>query len=108
MKTMNGGHGLKLQQSVGQKLGLVALGTTAILLIPFIAMQFTGEVNWTASDFVIAGVLLAGVGLAYVLTTVKMRNPRTRLVTGALFAAALLFMWAELAVGLIGTPFAGS
>lgn len=108
MKTMNGGHGLNVQQSLGKKLGLVVLGTAAILLMPFIAMQFTGEVNWTASDFVMAGVLLAGIGMAYVLATVKMRNPRTRLIAGALFAAALLFIWAELAVGLVGTPFAGS
>lgn len=108
MKTMNGGHGLHVQQSLGKKLGLVVLGTAAILLMPFIAMQFTGEVNWTASDFVMAGVLLAGIGVAYVLATVKMRNPRTRLIAGALFAAALLFIWVELAVGLVGTPFAGS
>lgn len=108
MKTMHGGHGLNVQQSVGKQLGLVVLATAAILLIPFIAMQFTGEVNWTASDFVIAGVLLAGIGLAYVLATVNMRKPRNRLITGALFAAALVFIWAELAVGLVGTPFAGS
>ena len=108
MKTMNGGHEVNVQQSVRTKLGLVALGTAAILLMPFIAMQFTGEVNWAASDFVIAGVLLAGMGVAYVLTTVRMRNPRTRLIAGAVFAAALVFIWAELAVGLVGTPFAGS
>jgi vacuolar-type H+-ATPase subunit I/STV1 len=108
MKTMNAGHGMNLQQSVGKKLGLVALATAAILLVPFIAMQFTSEVNWTMSDFAIAGMLLAGMGLAYVLTTMTMRNPRTRLVTGAAFAVALLLIWAELAVGLAGTPFAGS
>lgn len=108
MKTLNAGHDFNVQQSVGKKLGLVMLGTAAILLVPFIAMQFTSEVNWTMSDFVIAGVLLAAMGLAYVLTTIKMRNPRTRLIAGAVFAVALLLVWAELAVGLVGTPFAGS
>jgi protein-S-isoprenylcysteine O-methyltransferase Ste14 len=34
-----------------------------LLLIPFLAMQFTSEVNWTLSDFLVAGVLLFGTGL---------------------------------------------
>lgn len=108
MKTMSGEHGFRLQQSVPKKLGLVLLVTAAILLLPFIAMQFSGGVNWTISDFVVAGVLLAGTGLAYVLSTMKMRNARSRLAIGAALALALVLVWAELAVGLIGTPFAGS
>ncbi|MDB5696794.1 MAG: hypothetical protein JWN21_2337, partial [Sphingomonas bacterium] len=36
-------------------------GVATLLLIPAIAMQFTAEVNWTASDFVVMGVLLASV-----------------------------------------------
>ena len=108
MKTMSGGHGFAVQQSVTKKITTVLLATAAILLVPFVSMQFTGEVNWTLSDFVIAGVLLAGTGLAYVLFTMKMSNPRSRLVIGAVLAVALLLVWAELAVGLIGTPFAGS
>lgn len=108
MKTMSGDHEFNVQQSVAKKVGLVLLVTAAILLLPFIAMQFTGEVNWTISDFVVAGVLLAGTGLAYVLSTMKMRNARSRLAIGAALAVALLLVWAELAVGIIGTPFAGS
>ena len=108
MKTMSGGHGFKVQQSVTKKIGIVALVTAAILLVPFIAMQFTGEVNWSAFDFVVAGVLLGGTGLAYVLSTMKMSSPRSRLAIGAVLAVALVLVWAELAVGLFGTPFAGS
>lgn len=108
MKTMSGDHGFNVQQSVTKKIGLVVLVTAAILLVPFVAMQFTGEVNWSTFDFVVAGVLLAGTGLAYVLTTMKMGSSRSRLAIGAVFAVALLLVWAELAVGIIGTPFAGS
>ena len=108
MKTMNAGHEFNAQQSVAKKLGLLVLGTAGILLIPLIAMQFTSEMNWDAFDFAIAGVLLFGIGLAYVLSTMKVRNPRTRLVAFAVFAAVLLLVWVELGVGLIGTPFAGS
>lgn len=35
-----------------------------ILLTPFIAMQFTHEVNWTVSDFIVAAILQTGTGLA--------------------------------------------
>lgn len=109
MKTMGGGHGFNVQQSVTKKIGIVAFVTAAILLVPFIAMQFTGEVNWSAFDFVVAGVLLGGsTGLAYVLSTMKMSSPRSRLAIGAVLAVALVLVWAELAVGLFGTPFAGS
>lgn len=108
MKTMSGGHEFKVQQSVTKKIGIVVLVTAAILLVPFIAMQFTGEVNWSAFDFVVAGVLLGGTGLAYVLSTMKMSSPRSRLAIGAALAVALVLVWAELAVGLFGTPFAGS
>ncbi len=108
MNTMNAGQGMNVQQSVPKKLGLVVLGTAAILLVPFIAMQFDSGINWGLADFVIAGMLLAGVGVAYVLATLKVRNPRTRLIAGAAFALALLLVWVELAVGLVGTPFAGS
>lgn len=108
MKTMSGDQGFNAQQSVTKKIGLVVLVTAAILLLPFLAMQFTGEVNWGAFDFVVAGVLLAGTGLAYLLSTMKMSSSRCRLAIGAVLAVVLLLVWAELAVGIIGTPFAGS
>jgi hypothetical protein len=79
-----------------------------LLLIPFIAMQFTTEVNWTLSDFIIAGVLLGGTGLLceLVLRTVKKKGQRLLFCGVILLLLALI--WVELAVGLFGTPFAGS
>lgn len=108
MKTISGEHGINVQQSVPKRIAIVLLVTAAILLLPFLAMQFGTEVSWSTFDFVVAGVLLAGTGLAYVLSTMKMRSSRSRLAIGAVLAVALLLVWAELAVGIIGTPFAGS
>ncbi|HEX8504990.1 MAG TPA: hypothetical protein VF630_06455 [Hymenobacter sp.] len=81
----------------------VALATGLILLIPLVAMQFTREVNWTGSDFVIMGVLIFGAGLAFVLIARKWDNATYRLAVGVAVAAALLLVWANLAVGLVGS-----
>ena len=84
----------------------IALATGLILLIPLIAMQFTNEVNWTLSDFVIAGALLFGTGLMFVLAARK--TSKYRALIGFALVAALLLVWVELAVGIFGTPFSGS
>ena len=83
--------------------------TVALLLfIPFIAMQFSDEVRWSSFDFILMGVLLLGTGLMceWVLRKVKKREYRVALCLGLL--ALLFLVWAELAVGIFGTPFAGS
>ncbi len=77
----------------------IVIATGLLLLIPVIAMQFTSEVNWNMTDFVVMGLLLLGTGSVFVL--VSRRSPRRRrVVIGVAFAAALLFIWAELAVGV--------
>ncbi len=87
--------------------GIVA--TVGVLLfIPFIAMRFTGEVNWNLFDFLVAGALLLGTGLAIEFVLRKVRSFRNRLAICAAILLALFIIWAELAVGLIGTPLAGS
>ncbi|GAA4279708.1 hypothetical protein [Gaetbulibacter aestuarii] len=80
----------------------------ALLAIPFIAMQFTPEVAWTASDFLIAGVFLfVLVSLAEViLRKVTLKKYRYLLLVILLFT--FLLIWLELAVGIFNTPFAGS
>jgi hypothetical protein len=86
----------------------ILLGTAAILLVPLVAMQFTSEVNWTGSDFIVAGVLLGGTGMLLELATSKLRTGKTRMIAGAAILLGFLFIWAELAVGIVGSPFAGS
>lgn len=86
----------------------VLLATALLLIVPFLAMQFTGEVAWDMLDFAVAGVLLAGTGLMYVMLARKTARTRNRLLIGVALAAALGLVWLELAVGLFGTPLAGS
>ncbi|NNF39727.1 MAG: hypothetical protein HKN64_00010 [Woeseiaceae bacterium] len=77
----------------------IALATGAVLLIPLIAMQFTTEVNWDRSDFIVMGSLLFGTASLFVLVGRRVPRKRRALI-GSLFIAAFLYIWAELAVGI--------
>lgn len=77
--------------------------TTLLLLIPLIAMQFTQEVVWTLGDFIVGGSLLFGTGLTYSILRSKYIQPWHRLAAGLALAAGLLLIWANLAVGIIGS-----
>jgi hypothetical protein len=87
---------------------MVVLIVGAILLIPLIAMQFSEEVVWTASDFLVAAVLLLGAGLAIDFVLRKISTKKNRIILCGIILGILLILWAELAVGVFGTPFAGS
>ncbi len=82
--------------------------TTVILLIPLIAMQFTNTVNWSGNDFAIMGILVLVTGLVidFLARKVKAANLRIVLIIGVILL--FLLFWAEMAVGIFGTPFAGS
>ena len=80
----------------------IALVTACILLVPLVAMQFTEEVNWDLFDFAFMGTLLFGTGLAYELVARKAGAIAYRAAVGVALAAALLLVWVNGAVGIIG------
>jgi len=86
---------------------VIVLTVAVLLLIPLIAMQFTNAVNWNMFDFIVAGGLLLGTGLLCELVMRKVKKTNYRISICAVLLAALLLTWAELAVGIFGTPFAG-
>lgn len=88
-------------------LGIV-LTVVFLLLIPLIAMQFSPEVDWNLADFVIIGILLLGTGLLIELVLRKIKSTESRIVFIAILLLLLFLVWAELSVGIFGTPFAGS
>jgi hypothetical protein len=79
-----------------------------LLLVPLVAMQFSDEWDWGVADFIIVGILLAGVGVGVRMIITGIRTNPRRAVKGIVLAAAMVLIWAELAVGIFGTPFAGS
>ncbi len=80
----------------------IALVTASILLVPFLAMQITDEVVWDLADFVVGGVLLFGAGLTYQLVASKGGTIAYRAAIGVAVATALILVWMNLAVGLLG------
>jgi hypothetical protein len=74
-----------------------------ILMVPLIAMQFTSEVAWSPFDFIVAGGLLFGAGLAYEVISRRVGSIVYRSAVGISVAAALLLVWVNLAVGIIGS-----
>ncbi len=91
-----------------RRLKIILIAVIVLLLIPFISMQFTDEVNWGPLDFVVAGVLLLAAGLVFDLVIRKVKNANYRIAIIIAVLIALLLIWAELAVGVFGTPFSGN
>ena len=84
---------------------IVGWGTAVVLLAaPFVAMQLDAEgVNWTASDFVFAGVIFAVVGALLEFAIWKNKSGWYRAAVAVALLANLLVIWANLAVGIVGS-----
>lgn len=91
-----------------RRLFLILITASAILVLPLVAMQFSKEVKWTASDFAVAGLLLFGTGFLIEMALRKTKKGALRIL--AVLGVLLLFLlvWLELAVGIFGSPWAGT
>ncbi|HPF52728.1 MAG TPA: hypothetical protein PK335_14195 [Draconibacterium sp.] len=94
--------------SKNRRLAIILLAVPALLLIPFISMQFTHEIDWSLLDFAVMGGLLTVAGLFIELVLRKIKIKENRIALLAIIISVFLLVWAELAVGIFGTPFAGS
>lgn len=79
------------------------VGAGLLLLTPLVAMQFTQEVQWTASDFVIMGIMLAVPLGAFELTVRASPSIAFRAGVAVAMVATFLLVWINLAVGIIGS-----
>ncbi len=99
---------LQINQMKNKRLFGILIAIVLLLSVPLIAMQFTTEVNWTMADFAIMGFLLLSTGLIYELVMRKVTTKNARMGIVAVVLVVLFLVWAELAVGVFGTPFSGS
>tara|TARA_B100000929_G_C15403047_1_gene385237 strand:- start:35 stop:286 length:252 start_codon:yes stop_codon:yes gene_type:complete len=79
-----------------------------LLIIPLIAIQLTDEVEWSLFDFIIMGTLLLITGLMGEIISKKVKKYKHRVILYIVVIIIFFLIWAELSVGIFGTPFAGS
>ena len=77
-------------------------GLAALLALPLVAMQFTTEVQWTLSDFIVMGGLMGLVGIAFEVAVRVARSHAYVVAAGIAVASGFLMTWINLAVGIIG------
>jgi hypothetical protein len=92
---------MKLSRTAYRAAVRVALVTAFILLLPLVAMQITDEVDWTVTDFAIAGALVGGTGLLLERAARKPRNIAYRAVAAAIGVAAIVLGESDDAPGLV-------
>lgn len=73
-----------------------------LLLLPLLAMQVTGEVNWDGADFAVFGAMLVAACGVYELATRMTAHGAYRAAAGVAIGTAFMLVWANLAVGVIG------
>jgi len=79
-----------------------------LLLLPLIGMFVSNQINWSFFDFFIMGILILSLsfGIKQVFKTTK--NTKYRILIIGTIVIVFLLVWAELAVGIFDTPFAGN
>ena len=91
-------------KSGGRRMRIVGWGAAAALLaLPAVAMQFTGEVRWTPFDFAFAAALIGGAGLLLELAVRRSQSLAYRAASAFALVAAFLTVLANGAVGMIGS-----
>ena len=79
-----------------------------LLLIPLLGNFFSDEVNWSLFDFLVMGIILLtfGILINLIIDKLKKRSFKVLFIIVTLLVFALIYL--ELAVGIFGSPFAGS
>lgn len=93
---------------MSKRLTIILLAVPTLLFIPLIGMQFSSKIDWSPLDFAVMGVLLLGTGIMLEIILRKFKGKASRMAFIAIIAVIFLLIWAELAVGIFGTPLAGN
>ncbi|MEG0928408.1 MULTISPECIES: hypothetical protein [Chryseobacterium] len=80
----------------------------ALLCIPLLGNVFSKEVNWTTSDFLIAGALLFTTAFLINLVRSRIKKQSQRILISIFILLVFALIWIEIAVGIFGSLFAGS
>ena len=78
-----------------------------VLLLPLIGVILF-DLDWNIFDFLIMGLLILFFSIAINLILNHLNPSKLRLILIFIFVILFFLIWAELAVGVFGTPFAGT
>ena len=81
--------------------------TIILLTIPFLSNMYINDFNWSLVDFIIMGVLI----FSFLFFTDFIRKKFSgikEILAIIIVVIVFILFWAELAVGIFGSPFAGS
>ncbi len=85
-----------------KKITRLLLIVALILLIPLFGNYFVEGWNWTLGDFIFAAVMLFTAGLGFELAHKMIKSTVHRVIVILGIIMIFLFVWVELAVGIIG------
>ncbi len=91
-----------------QKTTFIYTAPAVLLCIPLIGNFTSKELTGSVSDFGIAAVLLFGTAFLIDLIQRIIKDRTYKILTSIAIVVLLMLTWAELAVGIFGTPFAGN
>ena len=91
-----------------QKTTIIFAVPVLLLLLALLGNTFVEGWNWSVSDFLIAAVLLFGTVFFVNLVIRSKKKILSKLAICFVILFVLVLIWAELAVGIFGSPFAGS
>ncbi|KQK24323.1 hypothetical protein AR438_16980 [Chryseobacterium aquaticum] len=91
-----------------QKTTFIYTAPAVLLCIPLIGNFTSKEFDWSVSDFGIAAVLLFGTAFLIDLIQRIIKDRTYKILTSIAIVVLLMLTWAELAVGIFGTQFAGN
>ena len=81
--------------------------TLILLTIPFLSNMYINDFNWSLVDFIIMGVLIFSF-LSFINFIRKKFSGIKEILAIIIIIIVFILLWAELAVGIFGSPFAGS
>ena len=77
------------------------------LLVPLVGVIFF-ELDWSGFDFLVMALLILSFSILMTLILYYLNSARLKFILVFIVVILFLLIWAELAVGIFGTSFAGS
>lgn len=91
-----------------QKTKIIFAIPALLILTAVFGNLFVEGWNWSIPDFIIATILLFGSAFIVNLIVRSKMTFMSKLIISLMILFVLILVWIELAVGIFGSPFAGS